>query len=347
MSSFVALMMSGGVDSSISARILRDQGYSLIGVHFLLPGKDSTLKESGWKKVQTICDDLKIPCQLLDVQSIFKQSVIRYFVDSYKEGFTPNPCVMCNKTIKFGMFFDYAIQELKADFVASGHYARIKSYRDRLYIQEAFDKTKDQSYFLFTLPQRVLEKVLFPLGELTKKQVIQYAKQHHFIQETYKESEDLCFVAGHYVEYLSSHLPNQSGNIVDLHGKILGKHTGVHQFTVGQRQGLQISHPEPLYVLALRPQQNEVMVGRKADCFSKKLIIHPVYNIQEVSKTKKRRCTGRVRYRSEKKPCSVTIHENSAEVLFDEPIFAVTPGQMLVLYKDDRVMGGGVIQSGA
>ena len=347
MKPIVALMMSGGVDSSVSARILQEQGYNLIGVHFHLPGKDVSSSESGWKKVQAVCADLNIPCHLLDIQTRFTQSVIGYFVDSYKEGFTPNPCVICNKTIKFGLFFDYAIQELKADFIASGHYARIKSYRDRLYIQEAIDKTKDQSYFLFTLPQRVLEKVLFPLGDLTKEQVIRFAKQHHLITEMYKESEDLCFVAGHYADYLSKHLPDQPGNIVDLQGNILGRHTGVHQFTVGQRQGLQISHPEPLYVIALHPQQNEVVVGSKADCFSKKLTIHPIYNFQESAKTKKRRFTGRVRYRSEKKPCSVTNHENSAEVLFDEPVFAVTPGQMLVLYKDDRVMGGGVIQSGA
>jgi len=347
MSLSVALMMSGGADSSTSAAILRDLGYNVIGVHFLLPGKENPLIESGWKKVQAVCADLKISCHLLDIQSKFKQSVIGYFVDSYKEGFTPNPCVICNKTIKFGLFFDYAIQELKVDFVASGHYSRIKTYRDRLYVQEAFDKTKDQSYFLFTLPQQVLKKVLFPLGDLTKEQVIQYAKQHHFIPEAYKESEDLCFVAGHYADFLSTHLPDQPGNIVDLQGKVLGKHAGVHQFTVGQRQGLQISHPEALYVLALHPQHNEVVVGRKADCFSKKLIIHPIYNFQEISKTKKRRCTGRVRYRSEKKPCSVTIHENSAEVHFDEPVFAVTSGQMLVLYKEDRVIGGGVIQSGA
>lgn len=343
----IALMMSGGVDSTSSARLLLDRGYAVIGVHFLLPGIDFHDSNSGWNKVQKACFAMQIPSHLLDIRSAFEQNVIRYFIDSYKEGCTPNPCVICNRTIKFGLFFDYALQTLKADYIASGHYARIKTYRDRLFIQEAIDKRKDQSYFLFALPQCVLEKVIFPLGDYTKDQIIDFARQHGFISEQYKESEDLCFIAGHYAEFLSKHMPDQPGLIVDKEGKIVGKHQGVHQFTVGQRQGLKISDPEPYYVMKLLPDRNEVIVGRKADCFSQKITVSPVYHLHEVFKSRKQRCEGRVRYRSEKKSCTCTLLEKSVEVVFDEPVFAVTPGQMLVLYKGDRVIGGGVIQSGS
>lgn len=341
----VALLMSGGVDSTLAAYILIEKGYAVIGVHLLLPGNNKNLAESNWEKVSLSCSKLKIPCHLLDVRSHFERSVIQYFIDSYREGFTPNPCVICNKTIKFGVFFDYARQTLKSDFIASGHYARIKEYRKRLFIREALDKTKDQAYFLFTLPPETLEKVLFPLGDYSKDDVIAEAKQKALISDDYKESEDLCFIAGRYADYLSDQLPDQNGNIVDTQGKVLGKHSGIHQFTIGQRQGLQIAYPEPLYVKALLPQTNEVVVGLRSECFSSRIMVSPLYNIQTISSARERQCTGRVRYRSVKKPCRVMISKNSAEVWFDEPVFAVTPGQMLVLYKDDLVLGGGVIQT--
>jgi tRNA-uridine 2-sulfurtransferase len=345
----VALLMSGGVDSSVAACLLLEQGYGVTGVHLkLFTFGDKKQKEESFQKVQEVSHKIGIPCHLLDLEALFKTKVIDSFIQSYKSGSTPNPCVVCNQTIKFGAFFDYARETLGADFISSGHYARVVQNLQTTSLAKAVDAKKDQSYFLYQLNQEILSRLILPLGTLTKPEVRTLAKKFDLTTDFGKESEDVCFFSGDYQSFIQGCIPDHPGNIIDSTGKILGHHQGIHYYTVGQRQGLGISSPDPLYVIDLDPVQNTVMVGKRIEAFSSELLLPKINWISGSPPSLDTPIKAKVRYRGEEKACHLHPVNDSPDneafqVIFEEPQFAITNGQSIVFYQGEQVLGGGVI----
>jgi tRNA-specific 2-thiouridylase len=345
----VALLMSGGVDSSVAACLLMEQGYQVTGVHLkLFTFGDKKAKEENFRKVQEVSHKIGIPCQLLDLEVLFKEKVVDSFIRSYSNGSTPNPCVICNKTIKFGAFFDYARETLRVDLISSGHYARVVQNQQTIGLAKAVDLKKDQSYFLYQLNQEILSRLILPLGALTKPEVRDLAKKFNLTTDFGKESEDVCFFTGDYQSFIQSKIPDHPGNIIDITGKILGRHQGIHYYTVGQRQGLGVSSPDPLYVIRLDPIQNTVKVGKRSDAFSCELLLQNIHWISGTPPSHDTQIKAKVRYRGEEKSCHIHPVNHSPikeafQVRFEEPQFAITPGQSIVFYQGDQVLGGGVI----
>jgi tRNA-specific 2-thiouridylase len=340
----LALLMSGGVDSSVAACLLREQGYMVTGIHMkLFTFGPTEKKEESWEKVKEVSRKLGIPCHLLDLSDIFKKKVVDSFIDSYRLGITPNPCVVCNKTIKFGAFFEYARSELKVDYISSGHYARIVQKHDLLGLAKAVDTKKDQSYFLYQLSQPILQNLLLPLGSLTKPEVRILAQKFSLSTDFGKESEDVCFFPGDFKSFIANFIEDQPGNVTDKSGKILGRHKGIHYYTVGQRQGLGLSSSEPLYIVELNCTKNEIVVGTREDVYSKEVILSTVHWISGAKPHHEAVLKAKVRYRGEEKRCSIESNGPVFRVTFDEPQFAITKGQSIVFYESEQVLGGGVI----
>lgn len=340
----VALLMSGGVDSSVAACLLLEQGYQVTGIHMkLFTFGPSEQKTASWINVQEVARKLGISCQLLDLQSVFKEKVVDTFIDSYRSGRTPNPCVVCNKTIKFGVFFDYAMSELQADYIASGHYARIIRNHDLVSLAKAVDTKKDQSYFLYQLNQPILNRLLLPLGNLTKPAVKLLAQQFSLSTDFGKESEDICFIPGDFHSFIPGHISDQPGTIIDKTGKILGHHQGIHYYTIGQRQGLGISSKEPLYVIAIDPLFRTILVGNREQAYQTEVFVNHLHWISGVAPSTETLLKAKVRYRGEEKYCHIEKEVACSRVVFEEPQFAVTRGQSIVFYENDLVLGGGVI----
>ncbi len=354
----VVVGMSGGVDSSLAAALLKEEGYDVIGVTFRMWPK----KECGASSKRACCsleavtraravsEDLGIPYYVVDFSADFKKYVIDYFCAEYLKGLTPNPCVICNQKIKFGRMLDKA-QSLGASYVATGHYARIG--RDKLtgryLLKEGADKSKDQSYFLFNLSQAQLKRAIFPLGGLTKVKARALAKKMKVRTYDTVSSQDICFVRGQkYAEYIKKRtgIDIRPGEIVDKSGKVIGSHKGIAFYTIGQRRGLGIAHKEPLYVTAIDIENNRVIAGVKEDLM-KKSVIADRFNwisIKEIKKPLK--AMVKIRYNHKKAKAVVTgIGAGAARVDFVEPQSAPTPGQALVLYNRDVVIGGGWIKN--
>lgn len=340
----VALLMSGGVDSSVAACLLLAQGFKVTGVHLkLFTFGLQEQKEENWIKVKDVCQKLNIPCQLLDLETVFKKKVIDSFTQSYQQGTTPNPCVVCNKTIKFGAFPDYAKENLGADYISSGHYARIVQNHHSIGLAKATDSKKDQSYFLYQLNQELLKQLILPLGPLTKPEVRELAKRFSLTTNFGKESEDVCFIHGDFQSFIQGKISNHPGAIIDKKGNILGHHKGIHYYTVGQRQGLGISSSDPLYVIDLDPDRNTVMVGYRKDAYQTELYLSSIHWISGSPPPKELILKAKVRYRGEEKFCHIVQENDGFRVIFEEPQFAITKGQSIVFYENEQVLGGGVI----
>lgn len=340
----VALLMSGGVDSSVAACLLLEQGYQVIGIHLTLFTLDSTQqKKESWNKVREVSKKLGISCHLLDLQTAFQEKVMDSFFDSYRLGSTPNPCIVCNKVIKFGAFFEYAISELKVDYVSSGHYARVVQNQETFGLAKAVDKKKDQSYFLYQLNQPILRHLLLPLGDLTKPEVRELAIKFSLTTDFGKESEDVCFIPGDFRSYVPNLISDQPGNIIDTSGRVVGQHKGIHYYTIGQRQGLGIASQEPLYVIKLDPETHAVYVGTRQEAYQREVSLSELHWINGTIPAKETILTAKVRYRGEEKRCHLMELAGITKVLFEEPQFAVTKGQSLVFYEHDQVLGGGII----
>ena len=340
----VAVLMSGGVDSSTAAYLLKKVGYEVLGVYLRMFSPTIGDLTEPFDKVKTVCKNIDIPCYILDVQSEFKDKIINNFVDSYKNALTPNPCVVCNKYIKFGIFMNYVINELNIDHVSSGHYANIEKASNRFLLKKARDPGKDQSYVLYTLKQDVLSRLILPLGLIEKTEVRYTAKKLISDFDFGKESEDLCFVEGDYKGYLKQFINEKEGLIINKQGKVLGKHKGIHMYTIGQREGLGISNKTPLYVIDIDPVKNNIIVGEREEVFSLNLIADNINFIPFDVLDKKIEASAKVRYKSEEKPCTVEPYENKIKVIFNEPQFAITKGQSIVFYDNDYVIGGGIIR---
>ena len=354
----VVAAMSGGVDSSLAAALLKKEGYQVIGSTFRMWPKEECGSSFGRAccnleavtRARAVAADLGIPYYVVDFSEEFKRSVIDYFCEEYLRGRTPNPCVVCNEKIKFGKLLEKA-RSLGASSVATGHYAN-SSYdkkSGRYLLKEGKDKTKDQSYFLFGLSQDQLKRAVFPLGNLTKTKVRALAKMMKLKTFDTVSSQDICFVQDmDYADYIKNKtgIEIRPGDIVDRLGKVLGRHKGIPFYTIGQRRGLGIAHKEPLYVTGIDIGSNRVIVGEKEDVMKKGLVAERMNWIAVEDIGKPIRVMAKIRYNSKKAKATMTrIGKDSVKVDFDEPQAAPTPGQAVVFYDKDIVIGGGWIKN--
>jgi tRNA-specific 2-thiouridylase len=347
MSRRIAVAVSGGVDSLTAAYLLKQEFDEIIAIHFLT-GFEDVLPGRATHLVRTIGERLHIPLHVLDLSATFKNEVVDYFTATYLSGETPNPCIICNPTIKFGVVLRYA-EELGAEALATGHYAIIQedsSGRYRLF--KGVDSFKDQSYFLSRLTQTQLSKACFPLGPLTKSAVKALAADHGFEAPSSSESQDVCFIKDRtYKEFISTLTGRgfEPGLIETAAGEVVGEHRGLHRFTVGQRRGINCPAAEPYYVLRLDTARNRLVVGSKEDLVSAECRVVNI-NWIAVPPTAPRRVRTRVRYRTPECASSlVPLDPETALVRFDSPQAAVTPGQAAVFYEGNEVLGGGFISA--
>ncbi len=351
----VLVAMSGGVDSSVAALLLKRAGYEVIGISMQLwdYSEKLDLPETGGSccslediaDARRVAETIGIPHYVLNMEKVFSKEVVEYFVKSYLTGETPNPCVKCNSEIKFNVLIKRAL-ELDATYVATGHYARIiKDAQGRYRLLKGVDSTKDQSYFLFSLTQKTMAHILFPLGELTKREVRSIAKEAGLRVSEKEESQEICFIEdGNYRNLLKERTALKEGPIVDTKGNLLGSHTGLFGYTIGQRRGLNIKNGMgPYYVVALDTEKNELVVGTKEELFSEGLLAREVNWITAPPEAPIE-AKVRIRYRHNPVDATVIPQGEQAVVRFSIPQRAVTPGQAVVFYKDDEVLGGGWIE---
>lgn len=341
--------MSGGVDSAVAAARLQEAGYEVIGLWMQLLGEGPPETNPSFRDACTVAQALDIPLFPVDLRAPFQAEIIAYFLRVYLAGKTPNPCALCNPRIKFGLLMERAL-EMGAELFATGHYARVEQEPEqgRFVLRRGIDKKKDQSYFLWGLAQEQLACCCFPNGESTKAEVRQLARSRGLPLSERGESQDICFIPhGDYRSFLGSRLKDYrcaQGAIVDKEGRILGRHGGVFGFTVGQRQGIGVPAKRPYYVLRIDPVANQVIVGEKEDLLARGLTAHEMRWVSIPPPQEGLRAMGQIRYRHAGALCQVTPRsEAEVAVRFDEPQEAITPGQALVLYLDDRVLGGGWI----
>ena len=339
--------MSGGVDSSVAAMILRSEGYDVAGVTMCLGIRDGgeRVRCCGTEAVEDakrVCNGLKIPHYVFDYARELEEKVIERFVGEYLKGRTPNPCVDCNRYLKFGSLFDRA-KILGFDFLATGHYAAIEGDDKAYYLAKPRDRRKDQTYFLYCIPRVALGSVIFPLSSLTKEDVRRMAADAGLPVAEKEESQDICFVTQkNYEEFLRERVPSpMCGPIVDRQGNILGEHRGMMYYTIGQRGGLGISSRTPLYVISIERGENRIVVGEKKELKAKGLV---AADLNMFVDTLPQRVYGKIRYRKREAACAATREGDSLRLVFDEEQDAITPGQSAVLYADGRVLGGGVIE---
>ena len=351
--------MSGGVDSSVAAALLLRDGYDVIGVTMQIWSARDCTRE-GFRRccslddiedARGVAEELKIPFYVLNFKDEFEREVINYFCREYIRGFTPNPCIVCNEKIKFGMLLKKA-KELDADFVATGHYCRIRydKRRKRFRLFEAYDKKKDQSYVLFSLRQEQLFKILLPLGEYSKERVREVARELNLKISAKLDSQEICFVRDNdYRKLLRQKLKDEikPGLIVDREGGVLGRHEGICFFTVGQRKGLGVAQGEPRYVVSIDRKRNVVVVGNEGDIKRREFIVRGVNWIGiEGINGKRRKVKAKIRYGQARSEAIVEdMGRNRVRVKFLKPQLAITPGQAAVFYRGEEVIGGGWIET--
>lgn len=338
----IAVAMSGGMDSTAAALILAETGRDVVGLHMALhSGSDQT-----WERARKAAAEIGVPIQLFDLSEEFRDLVVRPFVDEYSRGRTPSPCPRCNRFIKMGLLMD-AARAIGCDRLATGHYARVEHRVDGPVLLKGVDRVKDQSYFLFMLTGEMLQHAEFPLGQFTKDWTRQFLKEHGISVWETDESQELCFIPkGHYRDFLVQQgVVSEPGPITDLDGRILGRHQGITSYTVGQRRGLGICGPEPLYVVRLDSASNTVIVGPKKHTFVKGLTIGEVNILLKESPLAGARFHVKVRSTAREVPCTVTgVSEDELTLVFDDPQSGVAPGQAAVLYSGERVAAGGWIE---
>lgn len=357
MSKRVIVGMSGGVDSSVAAWLLLQQGYEVRGL-FMKNWEDDDAGEhctaaADFQDAKDVCARLDIPLHAANFSKEYWERVFSYFLAEYHAGRTPNPDVLCNKEIKFKSFLEHALQ-LGADCIATGHYARVLQHHGGFHLLKACDLNKDQSYFLHTLGQTQLAKTLFPLGELTKPQVRAIAAEQGFVNAAKKDSTGICFIGErNFKNFLSRYLPAQPGEIRNVGGELLGRHDGLMYYTLGQRQGLGVggrrgASEEAWYVVGKDMPHNVLTVAQGHDhpsLYSRSLAAHDLCWVSGAAPTPPLACAAKTRYRQTDQPCTMTeIKGGVCKVTFDKPQWAVTPGQSVVFYQGEECLGGGVIE---
>ncbi len=345
----VAVALSGGVDSAVAAALLREQGHEVIGVHMDLWRVDggredgSRRAEDGREDARAVCGVLNVPFHSLDFSSQFRSQVVDYFCREYELGRTPNPCVACNRLIKFGLLLQ-AAQDLGADCLATGHYARIAAAWGGYRLLKAVHPSVDQSHFLYTLKERLLPRLLFPLGDRSKAEVREMARERGLSVARKPKSQDLCFVPdGRHGDFLRRCIAAAPGDVVDQEGRVLGRHRGMAFYTVGQRAGLGVAAGRRLFVLRLDPARNTVVVGPEPGLLAGGLVARDLSFVR-VKPQRTLEVQARIRFRSPEVGARLKVHTEEAEVAFDQPQRAVAPGQAVVFYHGEEVLGGGTIE---
>lgn len=337
------IAMSGGVDSSAAAYLAKKDYKDVTGVTLsLIDGQESDILDA--KNTASLA---KINHIVIDLKEEFKKFVIDEFVKAYEMGLTPNPCIFCNKHIKFGLLHKKA-KALGFDKIATGHYAIIEENNGRFLLKKAIDTTKDQSYVLYSLTQEQLSNTLFPLGNLTKAEIREIALSSGFVNANKKDSQDICFVPdGDYAKFIREYTGKdfKCGNFVDIDGNVLGKHKGIIKYTIGQRKGLGLSFDSPRYVCSKCAENNTVVLGKEPLLFSDSLDCSDLNLIAYDKLDSPIKVKAKTRYKQAEVPAILTqVSENEAHVEFDSPLRAITPGQSVVFYDDDYVIGGGIIK---
>jgi tRNA-uridine 2-sulfurtransferase len=338
--------MSGGVDSSVAAYLLQKEGHEVAGITMMLgyrnpDGTITRIGESAADDAAKVCSHLGIQHFIEDCILPFGEFVISNFVEEYKCGRTPNPCVRCNRLLKFGHLFDI-MKSRGFDRLATGHYAGIESFDNELFIRKNSDPKKDQSYFLYAIRRQTLPFIVFPLNIHGKSEIRKIASQTHIPVAYKKDSQDICFIKDDYREFIAKRISNiHEGNFVSTKGKILGAHNGIPFYTIGQRRGLGVSAPAPLYVISFNLAKNEIVLGYREDLKSNGLVAK---NLSFFTDRIPSPLTAKIRYAHKEIPCRISISGDSMQVIFDEAVDSVTSGQSVVLYHDDLVIGGGVIE---
>jgi tRNA-specific 2-thiouridylase len=335
----ILVALSGGVDSSVAAALLRDAGYQVEGAIMLLEG----MTEESIGFATKVAQRLHIPFHRFDFRQAHQEKVISYFIEEYQRGRTPNPCVICNRMIKFTLFMQKA-QEISINYMATGHYARIEKKNSRYILKKGIDKN-EQSYFLYRLDQKQLSKTLFPLAQYSKDEVRAVARKRKLPTAQRKKSQDVCFIpGGDCTSFLKSRVPDNPGPILDKEGKVVGEHKGIIHYTIGQRHGIGISHKYPYYVTKIDPQRNTIHIGQKEQVYKKEFITTNLNFIPFDTLDQNIRVAAKVRYFSPLSEATVEpIGHDKVNVAFKEPQWAITPGQSVVFYRDELVIGGGII----
>ena len=349
----VVVAMSGGVDSSVAAALLKEQGYEVIGMMMRLwsePGREDSNRcctPDSMAQARRVAAILDIPFYVVDAKDVFRETVVEYFLEGYARGETPNPCLVCNRKIRWTFLLDHALA-LGAEYMATGHYVRIQKAEGRNQLLRAVDKSKDQSYVLHVLTQEKLKHALFPVGDYTKPEIRAIADKHGLPTASRKDSQDLCFLAGDdYRNFLQRNAAEmlKPGEIVTREGKVLGGHNGLANYTIGQRKGLGVASPLPLYVITKDAARNTLIVGTQDELGSAELIARDVNWVSGEAPSEVFRAEVKIRYTAKEAEASVMpMDGNQAQVRFDAPQRDVTAGQAAVFYQGDILLGGGLIQ---
>ena len=346
----VVVGLSGGVDSSTAAALLCDRPeYEVIGLTlWLMKGKGQCCSE-GMVDAAAICEQLGIPHHIVDSRDVFQANIIDYLVEGYQAGITPLPCSQCNRAVKFGPMLAYARENFGADLIATGHYARVR--RDegtgRYQLLRARDRNKDQTYFLYDLSQEMLAGCVFPLGEVEKVETRRIAQDFNLRTADKPESQDLCLVEAHgsMREFLEKYIAPKPGDIVDTAGNVLGRHEGVHRYTIGQRKGIGIAAEFPLYVVAIDVPRNRVVVGDRTCVYQPECTVRRTNWVAIAAPQTPTRAEVQVRYRTPPAPATIVpLAGDRAQIVFDEPQFGIAPGQAAVWYDGEVLLGGGLLE---
>lgn len=330
----IVIALSGGVDSSVSSFLLKEKGYKVSAIFMKLINSDSFKKAE--KRASMIAKKLDIDFKVVDLRKEFKKRIIDYFIESYKSGITPNPCIICNREIKFGLLFNEAMK-MGADYIATGHYAKIIERDGKYHLLKPKDNKKDQTYFLSRLSQKQLSKIIFPLSNYTKDKVKEIAKKQKFFLEDVPESQEACFVIGSNEDFLKKYLKKNVGKIVDVNGKILGEHDGLWLYTIGQRKGIGLAQG-PYFVVKKDIKKNLLIVSKnEKDLLSKELKFKDANFINKISFPQK--VTAKIRYGHIASPGILSKNK----MVFNKKQRAITPGQSVVFYKGKEMIGGGII----